>query len=174
MFDKSKETQDNINETAKEAGELIKDTRRAVQKVKAHFVRNKNRYLVGGGIVVGTGVVSGTTFLLTRRFGMPVISVPVDYDARSTIGDVAESATVIVDQSLTVHQQFGGYCVKIVQDADDPTKLWPRIQDFCEEIAKERDIDPDQVRRMVNRYWRGDIADVFGRHPQRYGVSTTG
>jgi len=143
-----------------------------MQRVKQHVKKHQTKY----AIVVSVVGASGITYALTKRFGMPDLP-SISNEPVCTFGDVTES-TVLLDQSQNVVQHItnmanGGYCCKVVQDAADPTKLWPRIQDFCEEVGAEKNVDPDQVRRMANRYWRGEIADVFGRYPLRYGVATT-
>lgn len=175
MFDKSKDTQQSLNDAAKsvdEAAQEITKAAQTVESVKDHFRRNKKRYLIGGGVIVGTTVVGGGGILIGMRLA-PSIVTEVTQAASSSVGDVSDSSTVMIDQSVNLYQQFGGYACKILKDAHRPELMWPKIQTFCEQMAEEHDVDPEQVRRMLQRYWAGKVPNVYGYHPQKYGVTTT-
>lgn len=168
MFDRTKERITKFEEDHE-----------AVRKVRLHVKKHRAKY----GLAVGAGIGVGATIIVMKRFGMPTLAnspsvlASVSHEARATIGDVSESV-VSVDLSQhvvqNIHQQFGGHCCKIIQDASDPSKMWPMIKTFCEQVAEENNTTPDKVRRMVERYWAGKADNVHGYYPQRYGVTTTG
>src|SRR3954466_11452174 len=119
MFDQTKREIERMRERVAK----FEETHDKARKAHEHFTKHQTKYLVA--------TASGITFAMTRKFGMP--SLPSDttsvsgvieaaQNAANTFGDVSDTATVIVDQSLNIIQQFSGHACKIVRDAADSSK----------------------------------------------------
>jgi hypothetical protein len=57
MFEKSKEAHQSVNDAAKDHGEAAREVTLTIKAVKAHFARNRDRYILAG--TAATSVVLG-------------------------------------------------------------------------------------------------------------------
>lgn len=92
--------------------------RERLDKIKKHVKDQKTKYLVVGGVVVGA-VVGGTIVY----FKLKVDGVDVINNATATVGDLAENATVNIDQSMTtiielVRRGHPGFKIQCVETGE--------------------------------------------------------
>jgi hypothetical protein len=90
-------------DAVKEVSETAKDVKRGLRRIKQHLQDNKNRYLIGGGVIGGTVIVGGGGILIGMRLA-PQCIADVTQAATNAIGDVSDSSTVTVDQSVKIIQ----------------------------------------------------------------------
>lgn len=143
----------------------LKEDHESVRKVKIHVEKYKPFY-IAAPVIFGGGFLSG------KYFQRPI---------EVTVENIIENAPVFNNTVAPVMNNLGnqlvnnlGPCCKIVQDADDPNKLWPMIKVLAEEIAENNETSVEHVQRMLARHFRGELEHVFNRHYRPYGVTTTG
>lgn len=164
MLDKYKARKQKI-------GQAIEDfeaTHDNVRKTHKHLSKHRGKYCLVTGVVVGVGA---TIVLQSRGINAPAISMSVSHEATNTIGDVTDSI-VAIDQSLTIHQQFGGYCCKIVQDLDNPERLVMKINAVAKELAEENNVPFETARQLLSKHLNGHTNHAYGRHFRIAGVTT--
>jgi uncharacterized membrane-anchored protein len=150
MFDKTKER------IAK-----LEETNETFRNVKQHVTKYQVAYAAVGG--------SALTVVAVRVFGGPQVIVKEMPSLPSVINNtVAPVMNNIVNN--TVNNL--GPCCKIVQDLDNPSKLWPKVKVLAEEIAEREGVGVDTVRVMLSRHFRDELEHVFGEHYRPYGVTT--
>jgi hypothetical protein len=159
-------------DAVKEVSETAKDVKRGLRRIKQHLQDNKRRYLIGGGVIGGTAVVGGS-FALGRMTAPLKVVTSMTSEASSTVGDVAESATVAIDQSLTFIQHINGAgrMYKIIEDLDNPGALTKKINTVATELAEEFNVPFETARKLLSQHVNGHSPHVFGRHFRIAGVS---
>src|SRR4051794_38330129 len=109
------------------------------EKVKNHLRENKKVYLTSAGCLC-IGFIGG------KHFQRPIV-VAMTPTFNNTVAPVIAPVMNNIQNNL-------GPCCKIVQDADDPSKLWPKIKTLAEEIAEANDTSVENVQRMLARHFR--------------------
>src|SRR4051794_21632689 len=157
MFDKSKETQSSLNDAAQSVDEVAQEVKKQMSKfdqtvgsVKAHIRRHQTAYTIGGTVIA----IAPIAFVGGKYFQRPIVINNTPVFNNHNIGNKIEQTV-----------NLGGHCCKIVRDAAGSGKMWPMVKDFIEDVATENNTTPVEVRRMLYRYWAGDLDHVYGYLP---------
>ena len=141
--------------------ERLEETNDDFRKVMTHLRENKRVYYVGAG-TLAFGFIGG------KHFQRPI---EVIIENAPTFNNTVAPVMNNIGNHLTNNV---GHCCKIVQDLDDPDKLWPKVNALAAELAAEHNISFDAARSMLSKHLNGHSNDVFGKHYVTYGLGTTG
>jgi len=148
MFDKTKER------IAK-----LEETNETFRNVKRHLQDNKKVYIVGTGFL-GVGFVGG------KYFQRPIV---IDFQPVINNAPTFNNHNVGNVVNNTVNNL--GRLSKIVRDVATGEE-WQKIRYLAEKIAAENGISIDNARVMLNRHFRGELPDVFGKTYEVAGIRT--
>jgi len=149
---------DNFRERIKK----LEEDHDNLRKIHQHVDKHKVAYAAGGA-AIGSGVIC---IVATRQFIRPVV-------IHNIVQPVFNNQPVMKNVvNNTVNNV--GYCTKIVQDLDDPTKLWPKVAALAAELAEEHNVSFETARTMLSKHLNGHSDNVFGRRFVTYGLGTTG
>ena len=129
------------------------------QKVKGHFKKHKDKYIVGGTCLVAGGTVGYYVSKHYHAVNMNVIS-----RVEPTNVAIGKDITIKNNTDITnnvTNVNMGGYATKIVKRLSDG-RLFPTVG----EAAKEAGVDKTVMSKHIN----GHSNDVNGEKYKIYGL----
>lgn len=163
MFDKSKETQNSLNDAAQSVDEVAQEVKKQMSKfdqtvtsVKAHIRRHKTAYTVGGTAIA----IAPLAFVGGKYFQRPIV---IDFNPTINNTPVFNNHNIGNVVHNTVNN--GGHLHKMVKCLETG-QIWESVTEAAE--AAETPLS------YMSRHINGHKPDVFGKHYQIVGIGTTG